>query len=257
MLWPTIRSCKGCISVNGLVVEGLCAGYGAVAVLHGVELQVDEGELVAILGMNGNGKSTLLNTIMGLVKPTAGRVRLEWNGDVVDLAGHPTHRIVEHGIAFVPEGRRLVPNLTVEENLVLAGSSPRAKSRLKDNLVFCFSRFPVLEERRRQRAGTMSGGQQQMLAIARALMTSPRLMVVDEPSVGLAPIIVDQVIATLRDLQQARGLTILMAEQSFFQAIEVASRAYILSHGRVIRTFEHGAQDATEDEIRRAMLGLT
>ena len=242
--------------MNRLVVEGLSAGYGAVAVLHGVELDLREGELVALLGLNGNGKSTLLNTIMGLVKPTAGRVRLEWNGEVVDLVGQAPHRIVEHGIGFVPQGRCLVPNLTVEENLVLAGSSSRAKPRMKDNLAFCFARFPVLEERRRQRAGTMSGGEQQMLAIARALMTSPRLMLVDEPSVGLAPIIVDQVIATIRDLQQASGLTILMAEQSFFQVIEVASRAHILSHGRVIRTFEHGAPDATE-EVRRAMLGLT
>jgi branched-chain amino acid transport system ATP-binding protein len=242
--------------VNRLVVEGLCAGYGAVAVLHGVDLAVAQGELVAILGMNGNGKSTLLNAIMGLVRPTAGRVCLEWDGKAHDLAGRPTHCIVEHGIAFVPEGRRLVPNLTVEENLILAGSSQRAKPRLKENIAFCFARFPILDERRRQRAATLSGGQQQMLAIARALMTSPRLIIVDEPSVGLAPIIVDQVIATIRDLQRANGLTVLMAEQSFFQAVEVASRAYILSHGRMIRTFERGATDATQDEIRRAMLGL-
>jgi branched-chain amino acid transport system ATP-binding protein len=187
-----------------------------VSVLHGVDLEVGEGELVAVLGMNGNGKSTLLNAIMGLVRPLAGSVRLEGGGEAVELAGQPPHRIVERGMAFVPEGRRLVPNLTVEENLVLAGSSRRARPRLKENLAFCYDRFPVLRERRAQKASSLSGGQQQMLAIARALMTSPRLLIVDEPSVGLAPLIVDHVITTLRDLQRNEGLTMLMAEQSFF-----------------------------------------
>ena len=242
--------------MNRLVVEGLRAGYGAVSVLHGIDLEIREGELVGILGMNGNGKSTLLNAVMGLVRPTAGTVRLEWDGEAFELAGEPPHHVVERGLAFVPEGRRLVPNLTVEENLRLAGSAPRARSRLGENLAFCFDRFPVLRERRAQRASTMSGGQQQMLAIARALMTSPRVMIVDEPSVGLAPIIVDQVLATLRDLQRANGLTILMAEQSFFQAVDVASRAYVLSHGRIIRTFEGGADESTHQEIRRAMMGV-
>jgi branched-chain amino acid transport system ATP-binding protein len=243
--------------VNRLVVEGLRAGYGAVSVLHGVDLTVGEGELVAVLGMNGNGKSTLLNAVMGLVRPTAGSIRLEWDGNTVELAGLAPHGVVERGLAFVPEGRRLVPNLTAEENLVLAGSARRARPRLKENLAFCFERFPVLRERRRQRASTLSGGQQQMLAIARALMTSPRIMIVDEPSVGLAPIVVDQVIETLRDLQRAEGLTVLMAEQSFFQAIGAASRAYVLAHGRIIREFGHGAEEGTQDEIRRAMLGVS
>ncbi|HEX2553039.1 MAG TPA: ABC transporter ATP-binding protein [Microvirga sp.] len=242
--------------MNRLVIEGLRAGYGAVQVLHGIDFEIRQGELVGVLGMNGNGKSTLLNAIMGLVRPSAGRVFLEWDGESVELAGEPPHRIVERGLAFVPEGRRLVPNLTVEENLRLAGGSRRARARLKDNLEFCYDRFPVLRERRRQFASTMSGGQQQMLAIARALMTSPRVMIVDEPSVGLAPIVVEQVIATLRDLQQANGLTILMAEQSFFQAVDVASRAYVLSHGRIIRTFQGGADESTHDEIRRAMMGV-
>jgi branched-chain amino acid transport system ATP-binding protein len=242
--------------VNKLVVEGLRAGYGAVSVLQGVDLEVAEGELVALLGMNGNGKSTLLNTIMGLVRPLAGSVRLEWGRAVVELAGQPPHRIVERGLAFVPEGRRIVPNLTVEENLVLAGSSRRARPRLKENLALCFDRFSVLRERSAQRASTMSGGQQQMLAIARALMTSPRLLIVDEPSVGLAPLIVEQVIATIRDLQRSDGLTILMAEQCFFQAVAVASRAYVLSHGRILRTFQRGAEETTHNEIRRAMMGV-
>jgi branched-chain amino acid transport system ATP-binding protein len=243
--------------VNRLIVEGLRAGYGAVSVLHGVDLEVGEGELVAVLGMNGNGKSTLLNAVMGLVQPTAGSIRLEWDGKTVELAGLAPHRVVERGVAFVPEGRRLVPNLTAEENLVLAGSSRRARPRFEENLAFCFERFPVLRERRAQRASTLSGGQQQMLAIARALMTSPRIMIVDEPSVGLAPIVVGQVIEALRDLQRANGLTILMAEQSFFQAIAAASRAYVLSHGRIIREFGHGAEESTQEEIRRAMLGVS
>jgi branched-chain amino acid transport system ATP-binding protein len=242
--------------VNRLIVEGLRAGYGAVSVLHGVDLEVGEGELVVLLGMNGNGKSTLLNTIMGLIRPRAGSVTLEWDGASIELAGEPPHRIVEHGLAFVPEGRRLVPNLTVEENLVLAGSSRRARPRLKENLAFCFDRFSMLRERRTQRASSLSGGQQQMLATARALMTCPRLLLVDEPSVGLAPIAVDQVITTLRDLQRTIGLTILMSEQSFFQAIDVASRAYVLSHGRIIRAFRRGAEKGAHDEMRRAMMGL-
>lgn len=242
--------------MNRIVVDGLRAGYGAVSVLHDVSLEVREGELVALLGTNGNGKSTLLNCILGLVRPTAGRIRLEWDGRTIDLTGKAPHEIVDQGVAFVPEGRRLVPNLTVEENLVLAGSGRRARSQLKRNLAFCFETFPILRERRGQRASTMSGGQQQLLAIARALMTSPRLIVIDEPSVGLAPIVVDQVIGTIRELQQNQHLTILMAEQSFFQAIDVASRAYVLSHGQIIRTFDRGAEDVAYDDIRRAMLGV-
>lgn len=241
--------------MNGLVVEGLSAGYGAVAVLHAVSLEVRAGELVALLGTNGNGKSTLLNAIMGLVPPRAGRVSLDWDGATTNLVGLPPHRIVEAGVAFVPEGRRLVPHLTVEETLMLAGGTRRARSKQPDGLARCYERFPMLRDRRRQRAGTMSGGQQQLLAIARALMTAPRLMVIDEPSVGLAPIVVDQVITAVRDLL-ADGVTVLMAEQSFFQAIEVASRAYVLSHGRITREFQAGEGAIPLDEIRLAMLGV-
>ncbi len=241
--------------MNRLVVEELRAGYGALSVLHGVSFDVRAGELVALLGTNGNGKSTLLNAIMGLIKPTAGRVTLEWDGERLDLTARATHQIVEAGIAFVPEGRRLVPHLTVEDTLLLAGGSRRGRLRRDENLERCYDRFSILRERRKQRAGTMSGGQQQILAIARALMTAPRLVVVDEPSVGLAPIIVDQVITAIRELL-ADNLTVLMAEQSFFQAIEVASRAYVLSHGQIVRTFERGADSISHDEIRRAMLGV-
>jgi branched-chain amino acid transport system ATP-binding protein len=242
--------------VNRLAIENLEAGYGAVSVLHGVSLEVRAGELVALLGTNGNGKSTLLNAVMGIVKPKAGRVLLEWDGESLDLTGSPTHRVVEAGIAFVPEGRRLVPHLTVEENLRLAGGSARARPEAEANLSRCFKRFSVLRERRNQRADTLSGGQQQLVAIARALMTNPRIVVVDEPSVGLAPIVVDQVIAAIRELLET-GLTVLIAEQSFFQAIDVATRAYILSHGAIVGELDRGSEAIALDEIRLAMLGVT
>jgi branched-chain amino acid transport system ATP-binding protein len=241
--------------VNGLVLENVCAGYGAVTVLHDVSLTVREGELVALLGMNGNGKSTLLNAILGFVRPSAGSIRLDWDGESVELAGREPHRVVDLGIGYVPEGRRLVPNLTVEENLRLAAAG-RSRPDLKDNLAFCFETFPILAERRRQLASTMSGGQQQQLAIARALMTSPRIMVIDEPSVGLAPIVVDQMIAAIKTLQSEKNMTILMAEQSFFQAVEVASRAYVLAHGRVVHAIEHGLDADAIETIRNAMMGV-
>jgi branched-chain amino acid transport system ATP-binding protein len=242
--------------VNKLCVENLRAGYGAVTVLHGVDLELREGELVALLGMNGNGKSTLLNAICGAVRPTSGRIVLEWDGVSIDLTRKAPHEIVNLGIACVPEGRRFAPNLTVEENLILASSAKRAKGLGKRNLDFCYDTFPILRERRKQLASTLSGGQQQMLAIARALMTSPQIMIVDEPSVGLAPIAVEQVIATIRALQQSSKLTILMAEQSFFQAIEVASRAYVLSHGAIVRNFDHRLDQTGAEEIRRTMMGV-
>ncbi|WP_035714690.1 ABC transporter ATP-binding protein [Azorhizobium doebereinerae] len=242
--------------MNRLVIENLSAGYGAVAVLHDVSLELNESEFVALLGTNGNGKSTLLHAILGFVKPTRGRILLEWDGRTVDLTKLPPHRIVNEGIALVPEGRRLVPNLTVEENLVLAGSCPRARNDLARNLAFCYATFPLLRERRTQRASTMSGGQQQLLAIARALMTSPRLVVIDEPSVGLAPIVVAQVFEAVRALQAEQNLTILMAEQSFFQAVDLAARAYVLSHGRIIRTIDRSAGSIDPEDLRRAMMGL-
>lgn len=240
--------------MSKLIVDRIVAGYGAVTVLRDVSLDVGDGELVALLGVNGNGKSTLLNCILGFVKPRSGRILLDTGGRTIDLVGRQPFEITNFGLASVPEGRRLVPNLTVEENLMLAGGSPRARRRLRENLDFCFETFPVLRERRKQYASTLSGGQQQMLAIARALMTAPDMLVIDEPSVGLAPIIVAQVIATIRKLLDTRGLTILMAEQSFFQAIEVASRAYVLSHGKIIRQFDR-AHQASADAIRNAMMG--
>jgi branched-chain amino acid transport system ATP-binding protein len=240
---------------NRLVIDGLCAGYGAVSVLRGVSLHIKEGELVALLGTNGNGKSTLLNAILGLVCPTAGNVRLEWNGQRIQLSGLRAEQVVEHGIALVPEGRRLFPHLTVEENLILGGSSRRARRTLKPNLEFVFETFPLLKQRRAQRAGTMSGGQQQLLAIARALMTEPLIVLIDEPSVGLAPVAVDHVLDTIKLLQAQRKLTVLMAEQSVVQAIAIADRSYVLTHGRIAREFDRERATASAEEISSALLG--
>lgn len=231
----------------------MSAGYGPVSVLRDVSLEVREGELVALLGTNGNGKSTLLNAILGLVRPAAGSVRLEWDGKAVELAGRPAEQIVEQGIALVPEGRRLFPHLTVED-LTLGGSGRRARDHLRDNLEFAFSAFPVLRERRRQLAGTMSGGQQQLLAIARALMTVPRIVLIDEPSVGLAPIAVEQVLSTVQELRSQRGLTVLMAEQSIVQAIAIADRSLLLTHGRIVREFDREHAALSAEEIRAALL---
>src|SRR5262245_56929581 len=168
------------------------AGYAGVRGLHGVSLHVDEGETVVLLGTNGNGKSTLLKCLMGIVTPDAGEITLETNGARFDLVGRRPEEIVRLGITLVPEGRRLLPKLSVEWNLLLGAYRPEARAEIAQNLRFCFEAFPVLAERRKQLAGSMSGGEQQMLAIARALMSTPRILLVDEPSVGLAPIFVSR-----------------------------------------------------------------
>lgn len=242
--------------MSTLIVDGVTAGYGAVTVLRDVSLTARHGELTALLGVNGNGKSTLINCILGFVKPRSGRILLERDGQTLELTRRRPFEVTNLGIAAVPEGRLLAAGLTVEENLRLAGGAPRGRRhRPADNLDFCFATFPVLKERRNQDASTLSGGQQQMLAIARALMTAPDVLIVDEPSTGLAPIVVGQVIAAIRALRDSRGLTILMAEQSFFAAVAVASRAYVLSQGRIVRHVE-GAATADTAAIRAAMMGV-
>jgi branched-chain amino acid transport system ATP-binding protein len=209
------------------------AGYGAVRVLHDVSIEVREGETVALLGTNGNGKSTLIKCLMGLVTPEAGEIFLETDAGRVDLTRKSTEEIVGLGIALVPEGRRLFPKLTVEENLLLGAFRAAARADIAANLAFAFEAFPVLAARRRQLAGSMSGGELQMLAVARALMSSPRILLVDEPSVGLAPILVSRVIAKIRELKEQRQLTVLMAEQNFNQATKIADRGYIIVHGKI------------------------
>lgn len=217
-----------------LSIEGLHAGYGAVGVLHDVSLTVSDGEMVVMLGTNGNGKSTLMKCVMGLVRPTAGRIVYQPDaGPPIDLASVPDHARAGLGIAMIAEGRRLFPKLTVEENLVLGAYPAEARANRAKNLAVALDTFPALASRRRQLAGSLSGGQQQMLAIARALMGEPRLLLVDEPSVGLSPALVAQVIATIAELKTTRGLTVLMAEQNFEGTAAIADRGYVLVHGEV------------------------
>jgi branched-chain amino acid transport system ATP-binding protein len=210
------------------------AGYGAVRVLHGVSLAVRRGETVALLGTNGNGKSTLMKCIMGLLRPARGSIGLELDsGERIELSGRHPHEIVALGVAMVPEGRRLFPRLTVEENLLLGAFRREARAGIERNLALCYEAFPILQERARQLAGSMSGGQQQMLAIARAIMSAPRLLLIDEPSVGLSPMLVKQTIDMIGALKQQFGLTVLMAEQNFHEAGRIADRGYILVHGEI------------------------
>ena len=216
-----------------LSIEGLEAGYGAVRVLHGVSLEVRGGETVALLGTNGNGKSTLMKCVMGLLKPSRGRVVLEVDDERFDLTARSPQEIVALGVAMVPEGRRLFPKLTVKENLYLGAFRRDARRSIRHNLDLCYEAFPVLRDRSSQLAGSMSGGQQQMLAIARAIMSAPRVLLVDEPSVGLSPMLVKQTIDVIEELKQRVGLTVLMAEQNFHEASRVADRGYIIVHGEI------------------------
>ena len=241
--------------MNSIRVEGLCAGYGAVQVLDRISLTVDDGETVTLLGTNGNGKSTLMKCIMGIVRPGAGRITATIDGVEHELAGRATEEIVDLGIALVPEGRRLFPRLTVEENLLLGAYRAAARSHIADNLAFCFEAFPRLAERRKQLAGSMSGGEQQMLALARALMTAPRILLIDEPSVGLAPILVVNTIDKIRELKERYRLTVLMAEQNFNQAIRIADRGYVIVHGRI--EYEGSRQELANNElVHKLYMGL-
>lgn len=228
---------------NSLQVTGLSAGYGAIRALEGVSLSVNDGETVALLGANGNGKSTLLKCIMGIVRPSAGRVTAEIDGVAHDLTRMAPEAIVDLGIVLVPEGRRLFPRLTVQENLLLGAYRRTARAAIGRNLAFCFETFPILAERRAQLAGSMSGGEQQMLTLARALMTAPKILLIDEPSVGLAPILVIHTIDKIRELKDRYRLTVLMAEQNFHQAIRIADRGYVIVQGRI----EH--EGASRDEL--------
>ena len=230
-----------------LAIRDVEAGYGAVRALHGVSIQIKDGETVALLGTNGNGKSTLMKCVMGMVRPTSGSISLTIDGKAFDLKALSTEEIVNLGVAMVPEGRRLFPKLTVEENLLLGAFRPQARSQMAKNLAFSYEVFPILAERRRQLAGSLSGGQQQMLAIARALMSAPKLLLVDEPSVGLAPILVSHTITKIKELKDKYGLTVLMAEQNFHQAIRIADRGYIIVHGEIV--FEGGVAALEQNEL--------
>jgi len=241
---------------SSLALTGVHAAYGSVRVLEDVSLAVAPGETVALLGTNGNGKSTLMKCIMGILEPSAGSIVAEIDGERHELVGRRTEEIVDLGIALVPEGRRLFPKLTVEENLLLGAFRPVARAQIKSNLDFCYETFPRLRERRGQLAGSMSGGEQQMLALARALMLAPKILLVDEPSVGLAPVLVQRTIATIKALKESYSLTVLMAEQNFTQAIKIADRGYVIVHGKI--AFEgRSAEELNNNElIRKFYLGL-
>ncbi len=241
--------------MSKLVIENISAGYGSVQVLHGVSLEVGSGETVVLLGTNGNGKSTLLKSVMGLITPTQGNISLEIDGQKTDLIGKGTEEIVAMGISMVPEGRRLFSLLSVEENLTLGAYRDAARRNINENLEFCFTTFPRLKERRKQQAGSLSGGEQQMVAVARSLMSDPSILLIDEPSVGLAPILVSQMISKIRELKESKNLTVLMAEQNFNQAIKIADRGYVIVHGQIEFEGKSAADLENNDMIKQYYLG--
>jgi branched-chain amino acid transport system ATP-binding protein len=241
---------------SSITIRGVDAAYGAVRVLENVSIDVHAGETVVMLGTNGNGKSTLIKCIMGIVRPQTGQITASIDGVEHDLTKITTEQIVDLGIALVPEGRRLFPRLTVEENLALGAFRPTARAQIKQNLEACFETFPRLAERRSQLAGSMSGGEQQMLALGRALMLAPKILLVDEPSVGLAPILVARTIDKIKELKERLNLTVLMAEQNFVQALRIADRGYVIVHGKI--EFQGNSADElnNNDLIRKFYLGL-
>lgn len=234
-----------------LRVEALCAGYGEVPVLQDVSLHVGEGEIVSIVGANGAGKSTLLCAITGLLRPTSGRVL--FRGD--DITFMPAHRGVGAGMAMVPEGGRLFPFLTVEENLLLGGYSVADAAQRTRHLAEVMEIFPILQERRRQLAGRLSGGERQMCAVARAMMSRPALMLLDEPSVGLSPLMVARILAVVQSLSRQSGLTVILVEQNVTEALEIADRAYVLDHGAIVLSGEASALLA-DPRVQETYMGL-
>ena len=233
-----------------LDVAGLCAGYGDVPVLRGIDLSIRAGSITALIGANGAGKTTLLRTISGIIPAEAGTIRY----DGLDIVGMPPQDIVRAGLVQVPEGRRLFSEMTVFENLLVGSSSPAARRKRDENLAMVLELFPRVRERRVQRAGTLSGGEQQMVAIARALMASPRLLLLDETSLGLAPIVVDEIFVAVRRLA-AQGLTILVVEQNTALALEVADHGYVLEQGHF--AIEGPAAGLMADpRVRQAYLGI-
>ena len=233
-----------------LRVEGLNVAYGRVQVLWDVAFNVERGRLVSIIGPNGAGKTTLIKTISGLLKPLSGKILFENH----DITGRPPHIIKKLGISTVPEGRGLFPNLTVKENLIMGGYTIKDRQRIEKNLKFIHQLFPILSEREQQPAGSLSGGEAQMLAIARALMSEPKMLLFDEPSLGLAPMIVEKVFEVIKTLKQ-RGITILLVEQHVQHALELADYAYVLENGRIV--LEGGGQELLENpHLKKHYLGL-
>jgi len=244
------------LASSSITIEGLHAGYGAVRVIEDVSIGAASGETVVLLGTNGNGKSTLMKCIMGIVRPSAGRIVADIDGKSHDLTKLSTEEIVDLGIALVPEGRRLFPKLTVEENLLLGAYRRSAREQMGRNLDTCFTTFPRLAERRSQLAGSLSGGEQQMLALGRALMLAPRILLVDEPSVGLAPLLVARTIDAIKELKERYHLTVLMAEQNFTQAVRIADRGYVIVHGKIAVEGRSADELNNNDLIKKFYLGL-
>jgi branched-chain amino acid transport system ATP-binding protein len=233
-----------------LRISGLRAGYGDAQVLHDLSLDVDEGEVVALVGANGAGKTTTLKTISGLLRPAAGQVT--FLGQRIDRL--PPAKIVDLGVVQVPEGRKIFPSMSVRENLELGSYQKRAKAHRAESLERTFAMFPILRERQAQAAGTLSGGEQQMLAIGRALMARPRLLMLDEPSLGLAPRIVFEIFETIKTIQ-AQGLTVLLVEQNVQQSLRLANRGYVLENGSVVLSGT-GAELLGNEHTKRAYLGM-
>ena len=234
-----------------LEVRDLCSGYGALQVLFGVSLHVDDGEVVALMGSNGAGKTTTLRTITGLLHATSGAVLL----DDRDVTGTPPERLVDQGVVMVPEGRGMLRDLSVAENLALGAYTVRDKAQVAASLDRTYTTFPILHERREQKAGTLSGGQQQMLALGRALMASPRLLLVDEASLGLSPVMTERAFALVAELNRQSGVAVLLVEQNVL-ALDLADRAYVLEKGQVVASAEGAAVRTMQGELRAAYLGV-
>ena len=233
-----------------LQLRSVDAGYGAFQALFNIDLDVNAGEAVGVIGPNGAGKTTLMRVISGLIRPTRGAIAMEGT----DVVATPAHRIIELGVAHVPENRRLFPRLSVEDNLKMGAFIPAARTKFAQRLEFVFDLFPRMKERRTQMAGTMSGGEQQMCAIGRALMSDPKLLLLDEPSAGLAPVVVQQVFELVRRIR-ASGLTVLIVEQNVQQVLKVVDRAYLLEAG-TIRASGSAAEMLASDTIKEAYLGV-
>jgi branched-chain amino acid transport system ATP-binding protein len=232
-----------------LKLEELSVFYGGIHALRGIDMEVPDGKIITLIGANGAGKSTMLNSIVGLVKPSSGKIT--WNGD--DITRHDPKDIVSRGLALIPEGRHVFPNLTVDENLTL-GAYPRSdKEGVKKDRERCFELFPRLKERKRQNAGTLSGGEQQMLAVARGLMSSPKLLMLDEPSLGLAPLVSKMIFEIIQEINK-NGTTILLIEQNAHAALEISDYAYVLETG-VITMQDSGTVLLNNADIRKAYLG--
>jgi branched-chain amino acid transport system ATP-binding protein len=234
--------------VSVLRVEGLHAGYGHIEALHGVDVEVAEGEIVTLIGANGAGKSTLLMSICG--NPRASRGRIEFLGE--DITRLPTHAIVRRGLAQSPEGRRIFPFMSVLENLQMGATTTDAR-HFEADLERVFTLYPILRERRQQRAGTLSGGEQQMLAIGRALMSRPKLLLLDEPSLGLAPLLVRQIFSVIREINERDRVTVFLVEQNAYHALRLAHRGYVMANGRIVLSGS-GKDLLANPEIRKAYL---